>query len=55
LKEALRNADSANNLQLKITLSEKKDVKASKFSLDTADEEKEKKEEGPAQFGPKRE
>lgn len=52
LKEALRHADSPNNLQLKVTLSQKKDVAASRFSV--AGEE-EKKTEGPAQFGSNRE
>ncbi len=52
LKEALKHADSPNNLQLKVTLSEKKEVEASKFSIA---EEEEKKKEGPAQFGSKRE
>lgn len=52
LKEALRHADSPNNLQLKVTLSQKKEVAASRFSV--AGEE-EKKTEGPAQFGSNRE
>ncbi len=52
LKEALKHADSANNLQLKVTLSEKKEVEASRFSIA---EEEEQKKEGPAQFGSKRE